>query len=134
MKTKFLLFGALLAFYVSAYATTSKTSQIDVPSLHAEKDYLSIINQCSNPKLFKQILDKAIEEKDQNKRTTYAAQIEETMINNPSCFVAAVTKLGYKKCEVVEENFVKEPYFYPRHEIYRALSSASDFPGSCFAS
>ena len=134
MKLRFLLLALLLSLHVTAFATTNKAPQINVPILRAEKDYLSMINQCSNPKHYNKILDQALDAKDQNKRTSFAAQIEETIMNNPSCFVAAVTKLGHDKCEAVEENFVREPYFYPRDEIYRALSSAADYPNSCFAS
>jgi hypothetical protein len=134
MKFNFLLLSVLLSFCLEAFATTNQTPQLDASKLNAEKDYLSAINQCSNTQLFSKVIDQALKTKDEAKRTVFAAQIEETIINNPSCFVAAVTKMGYQKCEVVEENFVREPYFYPRYELYRALSSASNFGGSCFAS
>lgn len=138
MKTKKLLFTALLGFYVGfstvAIATTSKTPPIDVSKLNAEKDYLGSINQCASPKLYSKVVDSALNTKDQTKHTIFAAQIEETIINNPACFVSAVSKMGYKKCEAIEENFVREPYFYPRHELYKALSTADNFGSSCFSS
>ena len=134
MKSKNFLIGFLLSFCLSAFATENKTTAINVEKLNAEKDYLNMINQCANTKLYNKILDQALSTKDESKRIVYAAQIEETIINNPSCFIAAVNKLGNKKCEVVEENFIRETYFYPRHEIYRSLSSADDFASSCFAS
>ena len=134
MKTKILLFAALLGFSAVAIATTSKTSSIDVSKLYAEKDYLSAINQCASPKLYSKVVDYALNTKDQTKRTIFAAQIEETIINNPACFVTAVSKMGYKKCDAIEENFVREPYFYPRHELYKALSTADNFGSSCFSS
>lgn len=134
MKNNFLLFGILLSFYLNCLATTNRTPQIDTSRLNAQKEYLGTINQCSNAKLFSKVIDQALKTKDEAKRTAIAAQIEETIISNPSCFVAAVTKMGYQKCEVVEDSFVREPYFYPRHQLYKALSSASNFGGSCFAS
>ncbi len=133
MKTKILLFAALLGCSVVELATTSKTSPIDVSKLNAEKDYLGVINQCANPKLYSKIVDYALNAKDQTKHTIFAAQIEETIINNPACFVTAVSKMGYKKCETIEENFVREPYFYPRHQLYSALITANNFGGSCFS-
>ncbi len=133
MKTKFLLFAAFLGCYVCAFATTNKASQIDISKLNAEKEYLSTINQCANHKLYQKTLDNALSTKDQTKRTIFAAQIEETIINNPACFISALNKMGAKKCEAVEQSFVREAYFYPRHELYRALSTASNFGGSCFA-
>ncbi len=134
MKSKIFLIGFLLSFCLSAFATANKTTAINVEKLNAEKDYLNMINQCANPKLYNKMLDQALASKDESKRALFAAQIEETIINNPSCFIAAVTKLGNKKCEIVEESFIKEPYFYPRHEIYKSLSSATDYANSCFAS
>ena len=138
MKTKILLFTALLGcslgFSAVAIATTSKTSSIDVSKLYAEKDYLGAINQCASPKLYSKLVDYALNTKDQTKRTIFAAQIEETIINNPACFVTAVSKMDYKKCDAIEENFVREPYFYPRHELYKALSTADNFGSSCFSS
>ena len=134
MKLKTFIIGFLLGFCLSAFATANKTTGINVEKLNAEKDYLNMINQCANPKLFNKILDQALATKDESKRALFAAQIEETIMNNPSCFIDAVSKLGNKKCEVVEDSFIKEPYFYPRHEIYKSLSSAADYASSCFAS
>jgi hypothetical protein len=134
MKTKAIFIVFMFSFSVAAFATTNKITQMNVEKLHAQKDYLNMINQCANTKLYNKTLDQALSTKDESKRIVYAAQIEETIINNPSCFIAAVNKLGNKKCEVVEENFIRETYFYPRHEIYRSLSSADDFASSCFAS
>ena len=134
MKTKILLFAALLGCSAVALATTSNNAQIDVSKLNAEKDYLSAINQCANPRLYSKVMDYALNAKDQSKRTVFAAQIEETIINNPACFVTAISKMGYKKCEAVEENFVREPYFYPRYKLYKALGTADNFASSCFSS
>ena len=134
MKTTAIFIGFIFSFSLAAFASTNKTTQMNVEKLHAQKDYLNAINQCANPKLYNKILDQALSTKDESKRVFYAAQIEETIINNPSCFIAAVTKLGNKRCEIIEESFIREPYFYPRHEIYRSLSSADDFASSCFAS
>jgi hypothetical protein len=134
MKTKFLLFATLLVFCAPVFATTNKTVSIDVSALNAEKEYLAMINQCANPKLYSKILESALDTKNQDKRTAFAAQIEETIINNPACFVTTMTKLGYKKCTAVKETFIQEPYFYPKHDIYRALRTASNFADSCFAS
>lgn len=134
MKTKLIFIGFMISFSVTAFATSNKTIQLNVEKLHAQKNYLNMINQCANTKLYSKILDQALSTKDESKRTFYAAQIEEVIINNPSCFIAAVSKLGNKKCEVVEENFIREPYFYPRHEIYRSLSSVNEYASSCFAS
>lgn len=134
MKTTFLVFGALLSICLDAFATTDRTSKIDVSSLNAQKEFLGMINECSNPMLYSKMLEKALDTKNQAKRQIFSARIEETIINNPSCFVTAVTKLGDKKCEAVEETFLREPYFYPKHEIYRALSASSNYAQSCFAS
>jgi hypothetical protein len=134
MTKNFLLFSVLFSFCLGAFATTNKTPQIDISSLSAQKEFLGMINECSNPKLYSKLLSKALDTKDQAQRTVFAARIEETIMNNPSCFVTAVSKLGDKKCEAVEESFIREPYFYPRYEIYRALSSASNYSQSCFAS
>ena len=134
MKSKLFVIGVLFSFCLTAFGTVNKTTPINIEKLNAEKDYLNVINQCANPKLYNKILDQALATKDESKKALFAAQIEETIMNNPSCFIAAVTKLGNKKCEIVEESFIKEPYFYPRHEIYKSLSSAADFASSCFAS
>ena len=134
MKKMVFFIGYFLSFCLAAHAKTNETSPIDIVRLNAQKDYLYTINQCANPKLYNQLLEKAMGAKDESKRIFYAAQIEEMIINNPSCFLNALSKLGYKKCEVVEDSFIKEPYFYPRHEIYRSLSSSSEYARSCFAS
>ena len=129
---KYLSLVVLLSASFSSYATP--TPSINVDGLLMQKQYLKNINQCATEKSFNAFIKSAI--KDANtfyQHGTYAETIEETVLNNPACFVYSASKLSQKECQTLNQSYIKEPFFYPRAMLSDALSKVKGINQTCLA-
>lgn len=120
----------LCSFCLTSHATTNQG--INLESLMLQKNYLKSINQCASDKTFVPFIRLAI--KDANtfyEHGSYAQTIEETIIQNPACFIYSTTKLSQKECQVLNEQYIKEPFFYPRVMLSDSLSKVKGVNQSC---
>jgi len=117
-KITFLIF---MSFCLTSQATTSQS--INVESLNLQKNYLKSINQCASEKTFLPFIKSAV--KDANTfyaHGNYAQTIEETIVQNPACFVASTNKLTQRECQALNDQYIREPFFYPRALLSDSLS------------
>ena len=125
---KHLSLVVLLSVSFSSYATP--TPSINVDGLLMQKQYLKNINQCATENSFNAFIKSAI--KDAN--TFYQhGTIEETVLNNPACFVYSASKLSQKECQTLNQAYIKEPFFYPRAMLSDALSKVKGINQTCLA-
>jgi spore coat protein U-like protein len=130
---KLLILGLLLitSFEISA----STDTDIDVEKLISQKNYLNSINQCTSNKSFSTLLKNAIKNADKSEyRASYAANIEEIILQKPSCFVSSAEKLSFTDCKKLSSLYIKEPFFNPRFALDDSLSKVKSFNNSCLAS
>ena len=121
----------LLSYFSLAFANQDMNTQ----KLQSQKQFISNINQCSNPAQLEQFIQNALANvSNHEKRAQHAALLEELIKYNPSCFVASVKKLDPKSCEKMEESYLSEPFFYPREDLRASLASAKNYKASCLAS
>ena len=121
----------LLSCFSLAFANQDMNTQ----KLQSQKQFISNINQCSNPAQLEQFIQNALANvSNHEKRAQHAALLEELIKYNPSCFVASVKKLDPKSCEKMEESYLSEPFFYPREDLRASLASAKNYKASCLAS
>ena len=129
---KYITLIALLSLSFASFATPKP--DINVESLLMQKQYLKNINQCATEKSFNTFIKSAI--KDANTfylHGNYAETIEETVINNPACFVYSASKLSQKDCQVLNEAYIKEPFFYPRAMLTDSLNKVKGINQTCLA-
>ena len=130
---KLMTLGLLLmtSFEISASTNTN----IDVETLISQKNYLNSINQCASNKSFSVLLQTAIRNADKSgHRASYAASIEEIILQKPSCFVSSAEKLSVIDCKKLSAMYIKEPFFNPRFALDESLSKVKSFNNSCLAS
>lgn len=130
---KILILGLFLitSFEISA----STNTDIDVEKLISQKNYLNNINQCTANNSFSSVLKNAIKNADKSEyRASYAANIEEIILQKPSCFVSSAEKLGDIDCKKLSALYIKEPFFNPRFALDESLSKVKSFNKSCLAS
>ena len=130
---KLITLGFLLitSFEISASTNTN----IDVEKLISQKNYLNSINQCASNKSFSVLLQTAIRNADKSRyRASYAASIEEIILQKPSCFVSSAEKLSANDCKKLAALYIKEPFFNPRFALDESLSKVKSFNNSCLAS
>ena len=60
--------------------------------------------------------------------------MEELIKYNPSCFVASIKKLDQKNCELIEESYLDEPFFYPKEDLKASLTTVKSYKSTCLAS
>jgi hypothetical protein len=126
-----LCFLLITSFEISA--TTNKN--IDIEKLISQKNYLNTINQCASNKSFSAFLQNAIKDADKlGYRANYAANIEEIILQKPSCFVSSAEKLSVIDCKKLSALYIKEPFFNPRFALNESLSTVKEFNSSCLAS
>lgn len=130
-KLMTLAFLLMTSFEISA--TTN--SNIDVEKLISQKNYLNSINQCTSNKSFSTLLKNAIKDADKSEyRASYAASIEEIILQKPSCFVSSAEKLSASDCKKLSSLYIKEPFFNPRFALDDSLSKVKAFNNSCLSS
>ena len=113
---KYITLIALLSLSFASFATPKP--DINVESLLMQKQYLKNINQCATEKSFNTFIKSAI--KDANtfyQHGNYAETIEETVIN----------------CQVLNEAYIKEPFFYPRAMLTDSLNKVKGINQTCLA-
>jgi hypothetical protein len=96
-----------------------------------QKSYLQTVD-CRSPKQLTSLLKLSV--KDTHNLTTKANNaivLEEIMMNNPDCFIQSLNDLPQQVCEQIEDNYIRETFFYPRNDVKRALSSAKNYRKSC---
>jgi hypothetical protein len=121
----------ITSFEISATTNTN----IDIEKLISQKNYLNTINQCSSNKSFSALLQNAIKDADKlGYRANYAANIEEIILQKPSCFVSSAEKLSVIDCKKLSALYIKEPFFNPRFALNESLSTVKEFNSSCLAS
>lgn len=128
---------ALVLFFVTfvCISFSFANQDINTQTLELQKNFISSINQCSNPTQLDQFIKDALNNvSNPEKRAKHAALLEELIKYNPSCFVASVKKLDPKSCEKIEESYLHEPFFYPREDLRASLATAKNFKASCLAS
>lgn len=120
---------------LSCFSLAFANQDINTQKLQSQKQFISNINQCSNPAQLEQFIQNALANvSNHEKRAQHAALLEELIKYNPSCFVASVKKLDPKSCEKMEESYLSEPFFYPREDLRASLASAKNYKASCLAS
>jgi hypothetical protein len=120
---------------ISCFSLAFANQDINTQKLQSQKQFISNINQCSNPAHLDQFIQNALENvTNHEKRAQHAALLEELIKYNPSCFVASVKKLDPKSCEKMEESYLSEPFFYPREDLRASLATAKNYKASCLAS
>lgn len=126
-----LCFLLITSFEISATTNTN----IDIEKLISQKNYLNTINQCASNKSFSAFLQNAIKDADKlGYRANYAANIEEIILQKPSCFVSSAEKLSVIDCKKLSALYIKEPFFNPRFALNESLSTVKEFNSSCLAS
>jgi hypothetical protein len=126
-----LCFLLITSFEISATTNTN----IDIEKLISQKNYLTTINQCTSNKSFSALLQNAIKDADKSGyRANYAANIEEIILQKPSCFVSSAEKLSVIDCKKLSALYIKEPFFNPRFSLNESLSTVKEFNSSCLAS
>ena len=126
-----------LCFLLITSFETGATSntKVDVEKLISQKNYLNTINQCTSNKSFSSLLQNAVKDADRSGyRASYAANIEEIILQKPSCFVSSAEKLSVIDCKKLSALYIKEPFFNPRFALNEALSKVKEFNNSCLAS
>lgn len=131
-------FNPILVLSISFFGTdaiaNTSSLQVDSQSLSLQKSYLQTID-CRSPKKLAGLISQALKNAEKyTVKANNAVVLEEIMMNNPSCFIQAVNNLPSKQCSKVEETLINETFFYPRHDIKRALESATNYSKSCIAS
>ncbi|MSQ80816.1 MAG: hypothetical protein EXR41_03795 [Candidatus Methylopumilus sp.] len=127
------LFFLILALSIKLLAVTDKN--IDIQKLENQKAFISRMNQCMDSDQLGQFIKKALQNTtDQEKKSKYAAILEELIKYNPSCFIASVNKLDNQNCKEIEELYLEEPHFYPREDLKASLKQTKDYSKSCLAS
>lgn len=125
-----LCFLLIASFEISATTNTN----IDIEKLISQKNYLNTINQCTSNKSFSTLLQNAIKDADKSEyRASYAANIEEIILQKPSCFVSSAEKLSAIDCKKLSAFYIKEPFFNPRFALNESLSKVKEFNSSCLA-
>lgn len=130
---KLITLGFLLitSFEISASTNTN----IDIEKLISQKNYLNTINQCTSNKSFSGLLQSAIKDADKSGyRASYAANIEEIILQKPSCFISSAERLSVIDCKKLSALYIKEPFFNPRFVLNESLSKVKEFNNSCLAS
>jgi hypothetical protein len=108
---------------------------INTQKLELQKNFISNINLCKNPSELNQFFKIALDNVSSNeKKAKVSAFMEELIKYNPSCFVASIKKLDQKSCELIEESYLDEPFFYPREELRASLTTAKNYNSTCLAS
>lgn len=121
--------------FVSCFSLALANQDINTQKLQSQKQFISNINQCSNPAQLDQFIQNALDNvTNHEKKAKHAAFLEELIKYNPSCFVASVKKLDPKSCEKIEESYLNEPFFYPREDLRASLAKAKNYKASCLAS
>jgi hypothetical protein len=121
--------------FVSCFSLALANQDINTQRLQSQKQFISNINQCSNPTQLEQFIQNALQNiSSYEKRAQHAALLEELIKYNPSCFVASIKNLDPKSCEKMEESYLSEPFFYPREDLRASLAKAKNFKASCLAS
>ena len=124
-------FLLITSFEISATTNTN----IDIEKLISQKNYLNTINQCTSNKSFSALLQNAIKDADKlGYRANYAANIEEIILQKPSCFVSSAEQLSVIDCKKLSALYIKEPFFNPRFALNESLSKVKGFNSSCLAS
>ena len=130
-KLTTLCFLLITSFEISATTNTN----IDIEKLISQKNYLNTINQCTSNKSFSSLLQNAIKDADKSGyRANYAANIEEIILQKPSCFVSSAEQLSVIDCKKLSALYIKEPFFNPRFALNESLSTVKEFNSSCLAS
>ena len=130
MKT---LATLLMAIMTASWAFANQ--DINTQKLELQKNFISNINQCKNPSQLDQFIKIAIDNvSNHEKKAKVAALMEDLIKYNPTCFVASIKKLDQKSCDLIEESYLNEPFFYPREDLRASLSSAKNYKSSCLAS
>ncbi len=123
-------FLLITSFEISAATKT----HIDIEKLISQKNYLNTINQCTSDKRFSSLLQNAIKNAEKSEyRASYAANIEEIILQKPSCFVSSAEKLSAIDCKKLSALYIKEPFFNPRFSLNESLSKVKEFNNSCLA-
>lgn len=134
MVVLFCLFFSFTALAKQTLPTRAAAPSVDLEALALQKSYLQTID-CRAPERLTHLLQQSLSNTDNlTDKGNNASVFEEVMMNNPSCFIAALNDLPEKMCQQVAENFIRETFFYPRSEIKQALSSAQNYSNSCIAS
>jgi len=121
--------------WLSCITMALANQDINIQKLKLQKDFITNINQCSNPTQLDHFIHNALDNvNNYEKRAQHAALLEELIKYNPACFVASIKKLDSKSCEKIEETYLNEPFFYPREDLRASLSTISNFKTSCLAS
>lgn len=130
MKT---LTALLMAIMTASWAFANQ--DINTQKLELQKNFINNINQCKNPSQLDEFIKIAIDNvSNHEKKAKVAALMEDLIKYNPACFVASIKKLDQKSCELIEESYLDEPFFYPREDLRASLSSAKNYKSSCLAS
>jgi hypothetical protein len=125
------IFLTLVSYFSLAFAN----QDINTQKLQSQKQFITTINQCSNPAQLEQFIQNALQNvSSYEKRAQHAALLEELIKYNPSCFVSSIKNLDLKSCEKMEESYLNEPFFYPREDLRASLAKAKNFKTSCLAS
>lgn len=129
----FVLLSVLLLSF-SLYSQASTEQQIDTNTLIMQKNYLKGINECAIDKTFIPFMKSALKEANTfYSRSNYAQVIEEIILQNPACFVSSTNKLSQKECQTLNEQYIKEPFFYPRAMLSESLGRVKGLNQSCIA-
>lgn len=127
-----------LVTFITAIMSASwvfANQDINTQKLELQKNFISNINQCKNPSQLDQFFKIALDNISNNeKKAKVAAFMEELIKYNPSCFVASIKKLDQKSCELIEESYLDEPFFYPREDLRASLTTAKNYNSTCLAS
>jgi hypothetical protein len=128
MRFIFVMLSLLLS---NAVISKEMPTNLDVQGLVLQKSYLQTVD-CRSPKQLTSLLKLSV--KDTHNLTTKANNaivLEEIMMNNPDCFIQSLNDLPQQVCEQIEDNYIRETFFYPRNDVKRALSSAKNYRKSC---
>jgi hypothetical protein len=128
MRFIFVMLSLLLS---NAVISNEMPTNLDVQGLALQKSYLQTVD-CRSPKQLTSLLKLSV--KDTHNLTTKANNaivLEEIMMNNPDCFIQSLNDLPQQVCEQIEDNYIRETFFYPRNDVKRALSSAKNYRKSC---
>ena len=108
---------------------------INTQQLELQKNFINNINQCKNPSQLDQFIKIALDNASNNdKKAKVAALMEELIKYNPSCFVASIKKLDQKSCELIEDSYLDEPFFYPKEDLKASLTTVKSYKSTCLAS
>ena len=120
---------------LTSFSLALANQDINTQKLELQKKFISEINQCSNPAQLDQFIKNALNNvSNYEKRAKHAALLEELIKYNPSCFVASIKKLDLKSCELIEESYLVEPFFYPKEDLKASLSNVKSYKSTCLAS